>query len=78
MKRPLSTRMRSLQRLITQVMADMNWLLANYSEQEAKPYFELLGEINQDYMEQLDQLGEQLEALGGPEIHLWKGGEPLG
>ena len=78
MKRPISTRMRSLQRLITQVMADMNWLLANCSEAEAKPYIELLGEINQGYIEQLDRLGEQLEALGGPEINLWKGGEPLG
>ena len=78
MKRPLSTRMRSLQWLITQVIADMNWLLANYSEQEAKPYIELLGEINQSYIEQPDWLGEQLEALGGPEINLWKSGEPLG
>ena len=77
-KRSLSTRMRSLQRLITQVMADMNWLLANCPKAEVKPYIELLGGINQDYMEQLDRLGEQLEVLGGPEIHLWKGGEPLG
>ena len=74
MKRPISTRMQYLQRLITQVLADMNWLLANLSEAEAKPYLELLAEINRDYHKRLDQLGEQLEALGGPEINLGKGG----
>ncbi len=64
-KRPLSTRMRSLQRLITQVMADMNWLLANCPKAEAKPCIELLGEINEQYCASLDALGERLGAQGG-------------
>ena len=33
---------------------------------------------SKSYIEQLDRLGEQIEALGGPEINLWNNGEPLG
>jgi hypothetical protein len=35
---------RKINQLITQVVADMNWLLANCSEAEAKPYIEMLGD----------------------------------
>ena len=65
MKRPLSDRMRYLLRLLTQSLADINWLLDNLSEQEAKPYIEMLVEINDGYRASLDALGERLEAQGG-------------
>ena len=57
--------MNRLQLLIAQVVADMNHLLKHYSEAEAKPYIELLGEINEQYCASLDALGERLGAQNG-------------
>lgn len=70
MKRPLSDRMRYLLRLLTQSLADINWLLDNLSEQEAKPYIEMLVEINDGYRTSLDALGERLEAQQGYDFEI--------
>lgn len=70
MKRPLSTRIHSLQHLITQVLADINYLLDTYPEEEAKPYVYLLIEINQGYRKRLRELSQQLSAQHGYDFEI--------
>ena len=70
MKRPITDRMRYLQRLISQVLEDMEMLLNVYSEEEAKLYIELLGEINVQYCVSRDQIGERLQALSGWDLEV--------
>ena len=64
-KQPITDRMYRLQLLIQQVVADMNHLLKEYPEEEARPYIELLGKINEQYCASLDQLTERLQAQRG-------------
>jgi hypothetical protein len=65
MKRPLSDRIHLLQRLITQALTDINYLLATYPEEEAKPFVYLLLEINKGYRAQLRALSKQLKEQRG-------------
>jgi len=69
-KKPITDRMNRLKLLIVQLVADMNYLLKHYSEAEAKPYIELLGEINEQYCASLDALGERLEAQNGYDFEI--------
>ncbi len=43
----------------------MNHLVKEDSEEEARPYIELLGESNEQYCASLDQLTERLQAREG-------------
>jgi hypothetical protein len=65
MKKPITDRMQHLQRLIAQVLEDMEYLMDTYSEEEAKPYAFMLIELSQGYRASLKALGERLEAQGG-------------
>ena len=70
MKQPISDGMYRLQLLIQQVVADMNHLLKEYSEYEARPYIEMLGKINEQYCTSLDQLPERLQAQRGWDLEV--------
>ena len=65
MKRPLSTRINILQRLLAQSLEDINWLLDHFPEEEAKPYIEMLVKVNREYRASLRALGERLQAQRG-------------
>ncbi|MEM7372646.1 MAG: hypothetical protein AAF587_28755 [Bacteroidota bacterium] len=70
MKKPITDRMYRLQSLITQVLGDMNYLLEHYSEDEARPYIELLAEISRSYCQTLKYLGDRLEAQHGYDFEI--------
>lgn len=70
MKQPITDRIYRLQVLIQQVVADMNHLLKEYSEDEARPYIEMLGKINEQYFAPLDQLTERLQAQRGWDLEV--------
>jgi len=70
MKRPLSDRIHHLQRLITQALADINYLLDTYPEEEVKDFVYLLLDINKGYRTEMRSLAQRLSAQGGYDFEI--------